>query len=210
MGESTRWSRMLTRLPIHQTWHDRNENPKQAAYPVQILKLRRTREFPENVRIGGSTPICAMHEPPSTQPDPPQPDPKGHHSRPSGLPPSPPAEESANRARQTDPGPGRGAPSAAGTRGRRDRSQPRSWSPWSAPGPHATGHPWSSPGTSGHDQRTRTAGHTAPHPGCRGPPALANKAGITRDGPHPPVQLVTVAVTPEPAWSSPAVPSTCP
>jgi hypothetical protein len=161
MGESTRWSRMLTRLPIHQTWHDRNENPKQAAYPVQILKLRRTREFPENVRIGGSTPICAMHEPPSTQPDPPQPDPKGHHSRPSGLPPSPPAEESANRARQTDPGPGRGAPSAAGTRGRRDRSQPRSWSPWSAPGPHATGHPWSSPGTSGHDQRTRTAGHTA-------------------------------------------------
>jgi len=32
------------------------------------------------------------------------------------APPSPPAQESANRARQTDPGPGRGAPSAAGVR----------------------------------------------------------------------------------------------
>jgi hypothetical protein len=32
---------------------------------------------------------------------------------------------------------------------------------WSAPGPHASENPWSSPGASGHDRRTRTAAHTA-------------------------------------------------
>jgi hypothetical protein len=33
---------------------------------------------------------------------------------------------------------------------------------------------------------------------------------VVIDGPHPPVQLVTIAATLERGWSSPAVPSACP
>ena len=29
-----------------------------------------------------------------------------------------------------------------------------------------------------------------PPDGCRGPTALANQAGVTEDGPHPPAELV--------------------
>jgi hypothetical protein len=33
---------------------------------------------------------------------------------------------------------------------------------------------------------------------------------VTEDGPHPPVQVVTIAATAEPGSSSPVVPSACP
>lgn len=43
---------------------------------------------------------------------------------------------------------------------------------------------------------------------CRAPSlALANEAVVIEDGPHLPVELVTVAARPEPASSSPAVPT---
>ena len=40
--------------------------------------------------------------------------------------------------------------------------------------------------------------------------SLADEAVVIADGPHPPVQLVTVAATPGRWSSSPAVPSACP
>jgi hypothetical protein len=39
---------------------------------------------------------------------------------------------------------------------------------------------------------------------------LPTRQVVVVDGPHPPVELVTVAATSEPAWSSSAVPSACP
>jgi hypothetical protein len=39
---------------------------------------------------------------------------------------------------------------------------------------------------------------------------LANEAVVTADGPHPPVELVTITATLERGWTSPAVPSACP
>jgi hypothetical protein len=39
--------------------------------------------------------------------------------------------------------------------------------------------------------------------------ALANEQVVVVDGPHPPVELVTVAATPEPRSSTPVVPSAC-
>ena len=39
---------------------------------------------------------------------------------------------------------------------------------------------------------------------------LPTRQVVTEDGPHPPVELVTIAATLERGWSSPAVPSACP
>jgi len=74
-------------------------------------------------------------------------------------------------------------------------------------GPHGIGNCWFSVGTSGHDRYEETAGHhifptmtsgsgaarrrvRIPPDGRRGPTALANQAGVTEDGPHPPAELV--------------------
>jgi hypothetical protein len=165
-----------------------------------------------------------MHEPPSTQPEPPQPDPKATtadqaaclqalqpRNRPTGT-----ADRSRPRSRSTE-----------------RRRHPRTEGPEPAEivvalvragsARHRTplvlaGHQWARPAHKNrrsHGLRRSRLGRpsssgpgSSPHPGCCGPPALANKAGITRDGPHPPVQLVTVAVTPEPPFS-PAVPPAC-
>jgi hypothetical protein len=68
------------------------------------------------------------HEPPSPQPDLPQPGPR--QGRPAALPPNPPRADTANRARQTDPVPGRGGPErrrrrrTEGTGASRDRGHP--------------------------------------------------------------------------------------
>jgi hypothetical protein len=56
----------------------------------------------------------------------------------------------------------------------------------------------------------RRSRHDETNPSCRPPSGLANQAAITEDKPHPPVELVTIAVTPEPGSSSPAVPFACP
>jgi hypothetical protein len=53
----------------------------------------------------------------STQPDLPRPGPRGRQGRPAAL---PSRAETANRARQADPVTGRGGPSAAGVRARRE------------------------------------------------------------------------------------------
>jgi len=39
---------------------------------------------------------------------------------------------------------------------------------------------------------------------------LATRQVVTQDGPHPLVELVTIAATPEPGSTSPAVPSAYP
>ena len=39
---------------------------------------------------------------------------------------------------------------------------------------------------------------------------LPTRQVVIADGPHPPVELVTVAATVERGWFSPAVPSACP
>jgi hypothetical protein len=51
---------------------------------------------------------------------------------------------------------------------------------------------------------------TSTNPSCRPPSGLANEAATTEDEPHPPVELVTIATTPQPGSSSPAVPPPCP
>jgi hypothetical protein len=38
----------------------------------------------------------------------------------------------------------------------------------------------------------------------------ATRQAVTEDGPHRPAELVTIAATPAPGLSSPAVPPTCP
>jgi hypothetical protein len=46
---------------------------------------------------------------------------------------------------------------------------------------------------------------------CRAPCGrLPMRQVVIADGPHPPVELVTIAATLERGWSSPAVPSACP
>jgi hypothetical protein len=175
-----------------------------------MLQLRRTHEF--SLRLSASAALPQSAGSPRAAVNTARPSSTRTYRPPrqtSGPPSKPPRPETANRKRQTDPSPRSrrtGAPQAPAHR--RDRSQPRSWSPWSAPGPHPIENPWSSPGTSGHDQRTTTAGHTAftaaasdcqaaagrvraPHPnGCRGPAALANEAGVTEDGPDPAAEVV--------------------
>ena len=55
-------------------------------------------------------------------------------------------------------------------------------------------------------RRLRRRGSAAVRPSGR----LPTRQVVIVDGPHPPVQLVTVAATLERGWSSPAVPSACP
>jgi hypothetical protein len=107
----------VTRLPIRQTWHNRKETPTRA-YPAQILKLRRTQDFPfEIVCIGGYTPICAMPRAALTTAGPSSTGPR--QGRPGPTLQTLPGQKRPNRARQTDLVPGRGGPSA-GVRARRE------------------------------------------------------------------------------------------
>jgi hypothetical protein len=46
--------------------------------------------------------------------------------------------------------------------------------------------------------------------GCRLVVRLVVRLGVALDGPHPPVQLVTIAATLERGWSTPTVPTACP
>jgi hypothetical protein len=107
----------------------------------------------------GSSPPAALNAagPSSTRP-------RGHQPQTSSpAPPSPLKREPADpgTAGRSCPGPRRtNAPKQSHTG--QHRSQPRSWSPWSAPGPHGSENRWSSAGTSGHGQRVRIAGQTPP------------------------------------------------
>jgi hypothetical protein len=80
-----RWDESLRRrkLPacLHrQTRHNRKET-RTRAYPAQMLKLRRTHEFPETVYIGLCTPIGGMPRTASAQSDLPPPGPRGRLGR---------------------------------------------------------------------------------------------------------------------------------
>jgi hypothetical protein len=154
MDECLRSRKVPTRLHA-QTWHNPHGNRKHAAHPAQMPKLRKTHEFPEIVCIGRYTPICWIIMSPSTQPDLPQPGLEAANADQRPASPSPPRAETANRKRQTAPVPGRGGPSAAGTRARRDRSQPVIVIALVRAGSAATENPWSAPGISGHHRRTR-------------------------------------------------------
>lgn len=179
--------------------------PEHAAYPAQMLKLRRTHEFPEIVVIERCTPICGMAT-----------------SRPSTAGPflNPDLEAAwadQRPALQALPGAGFGRPETA------DRSRPRIAEDRSAAGsrprrrpepardrgrPVRTEsarhrNPWSLRAAGGHGRHTRTAGqmgHAPPPPrtanqheagfepspnSCRGPAALTQR-GSGYPGPASP------------------------
>jgi hypothetical protein len=101
------------KLPAHlHTKHDTTATkPEHAAYPAQMLKLRRTHEFSLRLSASAALPQSAGSPRPALNTARPS---STRTYRPprqtSGPPSKPPRAESANRARQTDPVPGRGGP----------------------------------------------------------------------------------------------------
>ena len=144
-----------------------------------------------------------MHEPPSTQPDLPQPGPRGRQGRPSGLPskPSSPgigqpgtADRSRPRSRSTER---RRRPRTGGTGASRDRGRPgprRVRTPSRTPGPRRA-----AAGTAGAQQPQLTRpSPLRPRPAkrhgsgfelptrCREPSGLLpTRRRIIEEGPHP-------------------------
>jgi hypothetical protein len=175
----------VTRLPIRQTWHNRKETPTRA-YPAQILKLRRTQDF--LFRLSASEAIrqsARCHEPPSPQPDLlPQPGPR--QGRPAAHPPNPPRAETANRARQTDPVPGRGGPErrrrrrTEGTGAGRDRGHPGPR--WVRAASETAGPRWAPAVTAGVPESQVTQ-----HSPLRPRPAKQRGAGFEPLLRHPPI-----------------------
>ena len=99
---------------LHAKLHTSARKPEHAAHPAQMLKLRRSQEFPEIVGIGSSIPICGIV--PSRPRTAALLDSDLEAARQHRGPPSmPPRQESTNRKRQTIPSRSRrtGAPQAA-------------------------------------------------------------------------------------------------
>ena len=109
-GKSTTGSPNVTCLPIRQTWHNRKKTPHTRISSTDTEATNSGFSFWDCLhrRLYAT---CAMPRAASSpQPDLPQPERRGRHSRPAACPPSLPGQESANRARQAGPGPGRGGP----------------------------------------------------------------------------------------------------